>query len=310
MLQLRHGTLGQAEFYLRSRGEDIAEYRGIHERLESGFNEVVAALPADQRRAHVDREQLDRFQFAPDDVVVIVGQDGLVPNTAKYLTGQLTIGINPDPEHYDGVLCQHSPNSAKALLAWVLRQEEPAFRVQSRTMLQAEREDGQRLLSLNEVFIGHQTHQSARYRLQTGEHAERQSSSGIICATGTGCTGWALSIARQRRIDSPLPRPEEARGVWFVREPFPSVSTRVSLDFGPIEAGDCLEVFSEMAEGGAVFADGIETDRLEFADGQSVRVRLADQKLNLIVRSEPRAIPVVRKPQIASESVGGQPRRT
>jgi len=311
MLQVRHGTLGQAEFYLRSRGEDIAEYRHIHERLESGLNEVIAALPADQRRAQVDRDQLDRFQFAPDDVVMIVGQDGLVPNTAKYLAGQLTIGINPDPEHYDGVLCQHAPKSANALLSWALRRQEPGFRVQSRTMLQVEREDGQQLLSLNEVFIGHQTHQSARYRLRAGENAERQSSSGIICATGTGCTGWALSIARQRRMDSRLPRPEEAQGVWFVREPFPSVSTRVSLDFGPIEAGACIEVVSEMAEGGVIFADGIETDRLEFADGQSVRVRLADRRLNLVVRSEPRALPALRRrPELASIRVERPSRRT
>lgn len=287
LLQERHGTIAQAEFYLRSRGDDVREYREAHDRLESGLHEVIASLSSDQRRTLVDRDQIDRFLFAPDDLVVVVGQDGLVPNVAKYLDGQLTIGINPDPSRYDGVLCRHPPQRVRALLEWVRRPTDRDFRVEARTMLVAEREDGQQLLSLNEVFIGHRTHQSARYRLKVGRREERQSSSGIVCATGTGCTGWALSIARQRRIEQPLPAPEIDRGVWFVREPFPSVHTHVSLDFGPISRGTGLEVVSEMAEGGVVFADGIEADRLEFADGHSLRIGLATQKLALVVARNP-----------------------
>jgi hypothetical protein len=167
--------------------------------------------------------------------------------------------------------------------------------MQRRTMLEAEREDGQRLLALNELFVGHRTHQSARYRLKVGEQEQRQSSSGILCATGTGCTGWALSIARQRHIEEQLPGPEEGRGVWLVREPFPSVHTKVSLDFGPIADGASLEIASEMAEDGVVFADGIEADRLEFADGHTLRIGVAEQKLALVVRVEQPAKPVTAR---------------
>src|SRR5262245_13909319 len=282
MLELRHGTLSQADFYLRSRGESIREYRESHERLEAGFAHVVAALPPDQRRTRVDRDQLDRFHFAADDVVLVVGQDGLIPNAAKYLDGQVAIGINPDPERYDGVLCQHPPERTGALLAWLRQPSDAAFRIQHRTMLEAEREDGQRLLALNEFYVGHQTHQSARYRLRVGEAEERQSSSGLICATGTGCTGWALSIALQRQLAADLPTPEDDHGAWFVREPFPSVHTQVSLDHGEISRGGLFEVISEMASGGVAFADGIESDRIEFSDGETLRVRVADRKLSLV----------------------------
>ena len=41
------------------------------------------------------RGDLDRFLFEPDDLVVIVGQDGLVANVSKYLDGQPVVGINP-----------------------------------------------------------------------------------------------------------------------------------------------------------------------------------------------------------------------
>jgi hypothetical protein len=64
------------------------------------------------------------------------------------------------------------------------------------------------------------------------------------------------------------------------------VHTKISLDFGPIVRGAGLEIISEMAEDGVVFADGIEADRLEFADGHRLRIGLADQKLALVVGLE------------------------
>ena len=61
-------------------------------------------MPADWRQALVRRADLDRFLFGPEDVVVAVGQDGLVANVAKYLDGQPVLGVNPAPDLYDGVL--------------------------------------------------------------------------------------------------------------------------------------------------------------------------------------------------------------
>lgn len=281
----RHGTFGQTEYYLRSRGQPIEPVVRTHDLLEAALNAVVEAIEPDRRRARVSRDDLERFLFADDDVIVIVGQDGLVPNTAKYLSGQLVLGINPDPESYDGVLCVHAPVTMPKLIAWLDRRDD-RFRVQHRAMAAATREDGQRLLSLNEVFVGHRTHQSARYRLRLADagkpREEKQSSSGVICSTGTGCTGWARSISAQLRSKDPLPDPEDPRLAWFVREPFPSVSTGTSLRRGIIEHDAWIEIISEMGEGGTIFADGIETDRLEFVSGQSVRITVAEQTLHLV----------------------------
>jgi hypothetical protein len=283
LLLERHGTLGQARFYVSSRGQDFRDVEDAHARLVDGLSQVDRALPSDQRRVHVDREQLDRFLFAPDDVVLMVGQDGLVANTAKYLSGQLAIGVNPDPTRYDGVLCTHPPEAVPALLAWLERGGGPPFRVMPRAMAVAEREDGQRLLALNEVFVGHRTHQSARYTIRHGRRSERHSSSGVLCATGTGATGWVRSVARQRAKAPALPAPEEPRLVFFVREPFPSVSTRTEVEAGSLRTGETLEIVSEMGEDGVVFGDGIESDRLEFVSGQRVRVSVARETLRLIV---------------------------
>lgn len=282
LLRERRGTLDQARFYLKSRGQSLEDYLAADERFRVAFQTVETALPADQRRVRVDRQDLDRFLFAPDDVVLVVGQDGLVANVAKYLRGQRVLGINADPARFDGVLCRHPPDAAPKLLRW-LEQPDASFRIERRTMVVAEREDGQRLLALNEVFVGHRTHQSARYTISAGKEKARHSSSGVLCTTGTGATGWARSIREQRKITQPLPRPDEPRLAWLVREPFPSVSTSTELDFGLLEAEDRLVLASEMAEDGVAFADGIESDALEFLGGQSLTLRRAEEVLELVV---------------------------
>jgi hypothetical protein len=282
LLLERHGTLSQARFYLRARGEDPERYEVGHQRQRAALAAVSQALPPDQRRTRVEREQLARFLFADDDLVVIVGQDGLVANVAKYLHGQTTIGVNPDPASFDGVLCRHPPEAMPGLLAWS-RDGGPSFALEERTMAVARREDGQLLLALNELFVGHRTHQSARYRIELAAESERQSSSGLICSTGTGATGWGRSIAEQRQLAKRLPAADEPRLAWFVREPFPSVSTGTRLSFGLLERGHTLVLWSEMQQGGTVFADGIEEDRLEFLSGHRLEVGVADQRLRLVV---------------------------
>ncbi len=94
---------------------------------------------------------------------------------------------------------------------------------------------GERLVALNELFIGHQSHQSARYEIACNGTHENHSSSGVIASSGTGATGWARSImdATHQRIDL---RPDERAVAYFVREPFPSVATGTDLRAGKIVA--------------------------------------------------------------------------
>ena len=285
LLLLRHGTLDQARFFLRSRGEDPAWHESAHHIQQQTLSQVLSAIPAEQRRVRLDRDGLDRFLFSAEDVIVVVGQDGLVPNVAKYLCDQPIIGINPDPANYDGVLCRHPVTDIAALLRYAATpRADYGMAFERRTMAQAVREDGQRLLALNEIFVGHRSHQSARYRLTIGQKHERQSSSGLIIATGTGSTGWARSISRQRGMKD-LPYPEARCLAWFVREPFPSVSTGVELDFGRLNDAEELRIVSEMGDGGIIFADGIESDALDFPSGASVVLNLAVERLNLVVPS-------------------------
>jgi hypothetical protein len=104
----RHATREQARFFLASRGQRLDEVESRHAQVKSAFEAVLAAIPYRFRRAIVRRADLDRFLFEPEDIVVAVGQDGLVANVAKYLSGQIVIGINPSPALFDGVLVRHA----------------------------------------------------------------------------------------------------------------------------------------------------------------------------------------------------------
>jgi NAD kinase len=277
-LLLRHGTLQQARFHLESHGQRLDELLERHALLEAALHAVTAALPPRWRRTRVLRHELDRFLFDPDDVVIAVGQDGLVANVAKYLRGQPVIGVNPSTALNAGVLVRHPPEATGDLLAMFARGQ---LVCEERTMVQARLGDGQTLLALNEIFIGHRTHQSARYRLAFGERDERHSSSGLIVVTGTGASGWAKSIAQARTPAPTLPGPLDAELAFLVREAWPSLTTGASLVDGCIRPGERLLVTSEMNEGGTVFGDGIEADRLELPFGQTVELARAEQWMSL-----------------------------
>jgi len=275
-LVARHGTRQQAGFFLAGRGRSLDELVARHDAQQAALATVSAAVPLDWRRAVVERGDLDRFVFGPEDVVVAVGQDGLVANVAKYLTGQPVLGINPDPERNPGVLVPHSPAAAAKLLPAATTAP-----VEARTMVLAGTDDGQRLLALNEVYVGHASHQSARYRLTTYDGAaERHSSSGLLVGTGTGSTGWCQSAWLERHSQLRLPRPADPALCWFVREAWPSPATGTTLTEGLLAADQTLTVTAESDL--VVFGDGIESDHLTVGWSQRITIGIADQALNLV----------------------------
>jgi hypothetical protein len=273
-LLARHGTRGQVEFFLRTRGRGLAEVEARHEATRTALHTVTAAVPVDWRQGRVERADLDRFLFGPEDVVVVVGQDGLVANVAKYLDGQPVVGIDTDPARNPGVLVRHPAEATAALLGALDRVEE-------RTMVEAVSDDGQRLRALNEVFAGPPTHQTVRYALDADGRHEAQASSGLVVATGTGATGWCRSLWLEHHSTLALPAPTDPVLAWFVREAWPSPATGTSYTEGLLaDSSLALRVESERL---VVFGDGIESDRLDLTWGQSLTVSRSTHHLRLVV---------------------------
>lgn len=273
-LLARHGTRGQAEFFLRSRGLCIGDLEARHAATQAALTTVAAAIPIDWRRGRIERADLPRFLFAPDDVVVVVGQDGLVANVAKYLDGQPVVGITTDARRNPRVLVAHEPGDAVELLR-------ATDHVEERTMVQARLDDGQTLHALNEIYLGHPGHQTARYSLSApGGAPEAQASSGLIVATGTGASGWCRSAWLERRSPLALPAPTDPRLAWFVREAWPSPTTGTSRTEGDlVDATVTVDVESDHL---VVFGDGIESDHLALAWGRRVEIGRSRRTLRLV----------------------------
>jgi NAD kinase len=275
LLMQRHATREQGRFFLSRRGRTLESTQSQHDQLQSSHVVARACVPDTWRQASVRRADLDRFLFGSDDIIVALGQDGLVANVAKYLNGQPVIGVNPMPDLFDGILVRTS----LAHLGHALERAVAMDGFEARTMAEAQLDTGASLVALNELFIGHKSHQSARYVISDATQSEQHSSSGIIVATGTGATGWARSIMEATSNTLPLSPVEEGL-VYFVREAFPSISTKTNMQSGIIDS-EPLQVSSKMNDGGVIFADGIERDFLAFDWGMNVSISTSSRKLML-----------------------------
>lgn len=277
LLIARHATRDQARFFLETKGQALEPVEQRHEQFREVLRTARALVPEEWRQALVKRADFDRFLFGPEDVIVAVGQDGLVANIAKYLDGQPVLGVNPAPDLYDGVLVRVPIERLGRALPASFAGDAGLER---RTMVEAALDSGEKLMALNEIFVGHRSHQSARYRIETPAGAEDHSSSGLIVASGTGASGWARSIMEATHEPLPLD-PEERAVAFFVREPFPSIATQNRIRSGKLVRAS-LSVTSRMNEGGVIFADGIEQDFLTFNWGRQVRVAASERVLNLV----------------------------
>lgn len=287
----RYNTRGQARFVLEHAGGDYGAYEREHDAYQRSLDLVRRELDLGLPRQLLDRSLVPTYRFDPGDVVVTLGPDGLVANTATYAGAQPIVGLNPDPDRNDGVLLPFAPADARAAVARVL---EGRATTRAVTLAEAVLADGQRLLAFNDLFLGARTHVSARYRIRAGGRQEQHSSSGVLVSTGAGSTGWMSSVfnmaggvtafsgghpGRGLTLDW-----EDARLLYAVREPFVSRQSQATIVAGLLEAGGELVLESQMPSGGVIFRDGMEADFLHFTSGASARVRAAEQRAMLVVR--------------------------
>lgn len=288
-LVARFNTVDQAEFYVEHMGADFRDYRDEHDNYYKALEAVRNDAKLFARVQEIDNEYIPNMIFGEKDIVITLGQDGLVVNAMKYLNGQPLIGVNSDPLRWNGDLSVFHPDEMRDVIPAVIGN---AYRSTDITMAKACTKDGQELYAVNDFFVGVEDHTSARYKISFGEKTENQSSSGIIISTPLGFGGWHKSVLAQFRgmarafgLGEIKEKPVgwyEQELIYQVREPFQSVSTRADLVYGSIAGGEKLKVVSNMPEKGIVFSDGVLEDSIEFRSGMEVTIEVADRKGKLV----------------------------
>lgn len=289
----RHNTPEQARFYVERLGGDFEDYV----REDSTYRTVVDQAERDLKQwgrvQRLERGFLPNYIFGAEDIVIVVGQDGLVANTMKYLAGQPVIAINPDPGRYEGVLLPFGPGDLVAILRETLVRQRPSARI---TMAEARLNDGQVLCAVNDFFIGPRRHTTAAYALAHGNQQEFQMSSGVIVSTGLGSTGWIRSIVlgavRIAEASGGTLAPEtllkdmqwDSPDLLFaVREPYPGAASQTDLVIGRVSADKPLTLESAMAEEGVIFSDGMLDDAIAFNAGSRVEILKAAEAGMLVM---------------------------
>lgn len=292
-LLYRHNTIEQARFYVESQGSDFDDYVTEDSNYKKALISAESILSKIGRVQILERNFLPNFVFGKDELIVVIGQDGLVANTLKYIPGREVIGVNPDPVRFDGVLLPFKVEDLDAIAIEVMSGQRSSKEI---TMAKASLSDGQALLAVNDLFIGPERHTSARYTLKINGASESQSSSGVIISTGLGSTGWFRSIltgamAVSHNLGSNNSLPELMNGYawdsndlfYSVREPFPSNATGTELVFGQITQQSEFTITSAMSHEGVIFSDGLLDDAISFNSGISAKVTTAEEKGLLVI---------------------------
>jgi NAD kinase len=286
----RFNSRGQAKFVIEHGGGNFRDYEVEHDTYHRALETVARAMELGPKVQVMDRSFVPTYLFSGEDVVVTVGQDGLVANTAKYVGAQPIVAVNPDPARFDGVLLPFGVEEVGAAVRAVLGGSAKERRI---TLAETRLNDGQRLVAFNDFFVGASSHVSARYRIRYQDRSEQHSSSGVLVSTGAGSTGWlssvfnmATGVARFSGRDGVAPVRlgwDEPRLLFVVREPFASRHSQAGLVAGVIERGASLEIESLMPSGGVVFSDGVEQDFLAFNSGAVATIGTAAQAARLVV---------------------------
>lgn len=287
----RFNTKAQTKFYIESRGQSFEDYQLEYDIYMRSKETVKKSLPRDIQSQEIDRDFLPNFVFAENDLVLVLGQDGLVVNTAKYLKGQKVIAVNPDPDRFDGILL---PFLVQDIINMIQKVENNDFQHKAITMAKVTLSDGQELHAFNDFFIGVANQTSARYSIEYRSQEERQISSGIIVSTPAGSTGWLSSLFNMTRgisqfsgLDSNIEKLnmqwDDRKLTFIVREPFHSNWSGIDIVAGLIEENENLILKSFMPEGGIIFSDGMTKDFIEFNSGAQANISLSEKSTDLII---------------------------
>lgn len=285
----RFNTKAQAKFYIESLGGNFDDYENENEIFQNALQSLQIQLSKIIKNKIIERNFVPSFIFSENQLIIVIGQDGLVANTAKYSKNIPIIAVNPDEERFDGILL---PFNISNFIGGVENVISNQYNSKTMRFAEAKLNDGQRILAFNDLFIGASTHISAKYKIAYNNTIEEQSSSGLIVSTPAGATGWLSSIFNmsygianlfENNLKPKRPKLKDNELLFAVREPFQSVRTQIGVTAGILNNQNHLTIESLMPTSGVIFSDGIESDFLRFNSGSIATIGIAKETAKIVL---------------------------
>lgn len=255
--------------------EDLKEVRAGHNAHYASLDLVRKVLKGhgiDSCRSYMPYSEYEDFR--EKDLVICVGGDGTVLNTAQYVLDQTPVLTVRSDKRSVGTLCEIDAEDFEASIKRILADKH--------TIEQWTRAEGlfrdKRVYALNEVYVGTRHSPSmARYEITLNGATEAQMSSGVVISTGAGSTAWYGNIPGS---DGAFPRTvKELR--FIVREH--ALAASYCLTKGIVTPGRSLFINSKMNVDGCISFDGDIGKRMfDFGKGERIEIRVAESPMNVI----------------------------
>jgi NAD kinase len=214
-------------------------------------------------------------EFEGRDLIISIGGDGTVLNTAHYIlddTPLLTVKSEGDSV---GALCMISANQFEDTFKKILNDD---FNLEIWTRVEGK--FGHKTdIALNEIAVGQKHFNAmAQYSLKLNNEQETQRSSKIIISTGAGSTGWYSNVQHNKgEFSKTLP---ELR--FTVSEDIKKHNYK--MVHGHIQLKETLEITSLMDTNGCISFDGDSNKRMyDFPIGHKLQIKISDKPLHVIV---------------------------
>ncbi|MFH1308191.1 MAG: NAD(+)/NADH kinase [archaeon] len=235
--------------------------------------EKVKAILGARKYTLAKSHDLTESLFKEIDLVITIGGDGGFIRAARFLKETPIIGINAEPEYSEGASASLKDDEIN-FLGEILNGKYNLIKRQ-RALVKI---NGTHLkeLALNEVFIGTEKQfATARYLIKYRGKEERQKSSGVLVATGSGSNAWFKSAGGK-----PFPY-DERKLAFLVREPYSGKRVfKPQLLSGEMLENESIIFKSDRYSGGIIALDSNTV--YNFNKGDIVEISISNQPLNVI----------------------------
>lgn len=212
--------------------------------------------------------------FEGRDLIITYGGDGTLLDASKNIFGVVPVLAVKSSDESVGALCQADSCDMKRVLDGITMGRyslEKWSRVEG--CIGNEKET-----ALNEIFVGPRYSSGpGRYRISLGGKDEEQRGSGIIISSGTGSGGWYSNVSGS---DGLFPR--DSKKLKFIARDYKR-GEGYELIRGEIYPGEEMEIESMIKFDGTADFDGYNRKSVNFPKGSSIKIRLSDNPLNMVI---------------------------